>query len=93
MEEAQERINEWVSNGDKTINLDLSWLQLTSLPELPSNLQVLLCFNNNLTSLPELPSSLLNLRCFRNNLMKLPDLPSGLKYLNFNERIRRNKTI
>jgi len=55
---------------------------LTSLPELPSNLTNLSCSNNQLTSLPELPSTLISLYCSNNNLTSLPELPSTLKYLN-----------
>ena len=40
---AQQRIQEWIDNNDVTAILDLSNLQLTSLPTLPTSLQILLC--------------------------------------------------
>jgi Leucine-rich repeat (LRR) protein len=51
---------------------------LTSLPELPSGLQVLDCNHTQLTSLPELPSGLIQLYCSKIQLTSLPELPSGL---------------
>jgi hypothetical protein len=40
--------------------------QLTSLPDLPNTLEVLLCQNNQLTSLPDLPDTLHSLHCNNN---------------------------
>jgi len=55
---------------------------LTSLPELPSNLTHLYCTNNNLTSLPELSSTnLTHLYCYENKLISLPELSTKLEIL------------
>jgi uncharacterized repeat protein (TIGR01451 family) len=61
--------------------LDCSHNNLTSLPELPSNLTSLTCCYNLLDSLPELPYYLGGLICNNNNLSKLPNLPINLDYL------------
>ena len=53
--------------------------ELTSLPELPNQLQELVCTSNKLTSLPELPRGLTILYCSCNHLTSLPNLPSELK--------------
>src|SRR3989344_3546201 len=66
------------------IELDLSFSQLTELPEnLPSSLQKLYCSNNKLTELPEnLPNSLQILYCYSNQLTKLPEnLPNSIQEL------------
>jgi len=55
--------------------------KLTSLPNLPSTLDSLICGNNQLTSLPALPSNLRVLKCYLNHLTNLPTLPSSLKEL------------
>ena len=55
--------------------------QLTSLPELPPNLQWLDCHYNQLTNLPELPLSLQWLDCHSNQLTNLSELPPSLEEL------------
>ena len=75
MEIALQRIQQCVNR-----RLDLSGLNLTKLPPLPSNLTVLRCDSNQLTSLPTLPSTLKVLHCHQNQLTSLPKLPS-LTYL------------
>jgi uncharacterized repeat protein (TIGR01451 family) len=62
-----------------TINCRLN--QLTSLPELPSTVEVLECSNNELTSLPKLSNSLNSLSCSDNLITSLPELPNSLTYL------------
>ena len=54
MEEAQQRIDEWVRNDvvDDILDLSLLKLGLTILPSLPANLQRLYCDGNRLTELP-----------------------------------------
>lgn len=78
--EIQRRINVCNSrfNG---LELDLSNLFLTELPELPSTIIWLGCQNNKLTKLPEqLPARLKWLFCQNNKLTKLPDeLPASLE--------------
>ena len=56
------------------IELDLSFSQLTSLPEnLPNSLQKLYCSSNQITKLPEnLPSSLQKLSCSNNPYLYIP---------------------
>ena len=61
--------------------LDVSGLQLTSLPALPPILTKLYCYNNQLTVLPALPPTLELLYCNRNQLTELPALPPALKNL------------
>ena len=44
------------------------------LDNLPDDLQILYCDNNQLTSLPKLPKSLQILYCYNNQLTSLPEL-------------------
>jgi uncharacterized repeat protein (TIGR01451 family) len=59
---------------------------LTSLPNLPANLQQLYCEENQLTNLPSLPSNLQDIDCTDNQLTNLPNLPANLQrlYCGFN---------
>lgn len=59
--------------------LDVSYSNLTSLPELPPNLIKLHAFGNKLTSLPELPQTLEVLEIGDNTISQLPALPASLK--------------
>ena len=43
--------------------LDVSWLNVTSLPELPETLTLLNCSNTQLSVLPKLPETLTRLYC------------------------------
>ncbi|WP_031615818.1 NEL-type E3 ubiquitin ligase domain-containing protein [Salmonella enterica] len=54
---------------------------LTSLPTLPSGLEVLTVEDNHLTSLPPLPAGLVVLTVSGNQLTSLPPLPAGLQTL------------
>ncbi|EEK7056991.1 type III secretion system effector E3 ubiquitin transferase SspH2 [Salmonella enterica] len=54
---------------------------LTSLPTLPSGLEVLTVEDNQLTSLPPLPAGLQTLSVAGNQLTSLPPLPAGLQML------------
>ncbi|HHW8623200.1 TPA: type III secretion system effector E3 ubiquitin transferase SspH2 [Salmonella enterica] len=54
---------------------------LTSLPTLPSGLEVLTVEDNQLTSLPPLPAGLVVLTVSGNQLTSLPPLPAGLVVL------------
>ncbi|WP_079841321.1 NEL-type E3 ubiquitin ligase domain-containing protein [Salmonella enterica] len=54
---------------------------LTSLPTLPSGLEVLTVEDNQLTSLPPLPAGLQMLLVAGNQLTSLPPLPAGLQTL------------
>ena len=75
------RIKEWINKGEVTALLDLSFLNLTTIDELPVNLLILHCENNQLTSLPRLPDTLQILYCNNNQLTSLPPLPDTLQYL------------
>ena len=59
--------------------LIISGLRITSLPDLPADIQILWCYDTQLTSLPALPSGLQTLYCYNTLLISLPDLPSGLE--------------
>lgn len=58
--------------------LDCNSNQLTSLPELPAKLDLLICYNNKIGRLPKLPESLRLLNCSNNELDTLPPLPPNL---------------
>jgi uncharacterized repeat protein (TIGR01451 family) len=61
--------------------LDCYLDKLTTLPDLPTTLEVLQCGGNSLTSLPTLPTSLKLLDCSGNNLPSLPSLPGSISVL------------
>jgi len=62
--------------------LDCSYNQITALPALPSGLDQLWCWDNQLSALPApLPTGLRELICNKNKLAVLPALPSGLVQL------------
>jgi len=65
----------------RTGKLDVSDMNLTSLPKLPLFLTHLNCHNNKLTCLPPLPTTLVELGCAYNSLEELPPLPEGLDIL------------
>jgi hypothetical protein len=50
--------------------------RLKRLPELPSTLTHLYCFDSALTELPDLPDGLIKLICWKNQLDELPPIPS-----------------
>ncbi|AUT27439.1 NEL-type E3 ubiquitin ligase domain-containing protein [Escherichia marmotae] len=62
-------------------HLDLSELNLTSLPSLPEHVMSLKIDNNSLTSLPRLPYSLEKIEASFNQLETLPSLPESLTVL------------
>jgi len=61
--------------------LNISWLNITSLPELPNSLKTLDCSDTQITSLPKLPQSLQALYCYNTQLTSLPELPNSLQKL------------
>lgn len=74
---------EYISKSVVSGQLDLSGLQLTNLPSLPSLLIFLDCSKNDISTLPDnLPYNLDNLNCSFNNLKKLPDKLPRLFLLN-----------
>jgi Leucine-rich repeat (LRR) protein len=77
MQEAINRITQWIAKNDNTntLILDLSGLHLTELPPIPMNCENLVCSDNYLLSLPELPNCKY-LECQNNELVGLPELPN-----------------
>lgn len=76
---AVERLQACLTKQEST--LDLSDLNLRSLPELPPLITTLHVNDNCLLSLPALPESLQTLTCSFNPLEQLPPLPGSLKTL------------
>jgi E3 ubiquitin-protein ligase SspH2 len=75
---------------DTLLYLDCGSTQISSLSELPSNLEKLWCYNTHITELPPLPKSLKSLYCSHTKLSQLPELPDGFQelvcdYTNINE--------
>ena len=66
-------------NGDPALTTNSN--TISSLPNLPSTLDTLICGRNAITSLPILPITLKDLRCYSNQLTSLPLLPNGLRDL------------
>jgi Leucine-rich repeat (LRR) protein len=58
--------------------LDLSWLNIRSVPPLSPTLKSLNCSYSNIDSLPELPQTLESLDCSYTKLYSLPNLPKTL---------------
>ena len=82
---AKERIEKWIAMGKKKELLDLSSLQLDTLPKLPEDLQALDCTKNNLIVIHNLPKDLKQLFCDDNDINELPlRLPSDLDILTCN---------
>jgi hypothetical protein len=75
MQEAKQRIADWIKLNNPSNRLDLSFLNLTELPEIPSNCRIFNCSYNQLTILPELPNCRI-LKCSHNKLTSLPELPN-----------------
>ena len=63
-----------IQDGD----LNLTKLQITSLPPLPAGLRSLWCLGTQLTSLPDLPPGLEYLNIRRTNIVVLPEYSAGL---------------
>ncbi len=74
MEEAIDRVNNWIALNDQGAPLDLAHLNLKQLPPIPISCQILYCWKNKLTFLPQLPNCII-LSCSSNKLTSLPELP------------------
>jgi len=61
--------------------LDLSWLNIKTLPPIPSTVKHLNCSYTNLEKLPPLPENLISLDCSYTKIRALPELPSTLSTL------------
>lgn len=68
--------------ADNVTTLNLSFLDITSMPPLPEHILALHCRNTNLTVLPYLPEGLVVLYCYNTPLTSLPTLPDTLMNLN-----------
>lgn len=64
-----------------TTNLDVTYMDITSLPQLPRTLKTIHCYGTNITSLPPLPAGLKKLFCSYTQITSLPQLPAGLEVL------------
>jgi len=91
MEEANRRIRSRIQQGDETKILNLKYLNLSELPSLPNNLQILDCNSNHLHNLPNLSNcvNLQKLDCSNNKITKLHELPNTLRELNCEGNILR----
>jgi hypothetical protein len=65
--------------------LNLSGLNLTTLPPLPANIVTLYVHNNNLTELPDIPNGVVELTANTNKLTKIPRLPASLRTADFRD--------
>jgi hypothetical protein len=65
----------------KDDKLDLSWLNIRSVPPLSPTLKSLNCSYSNIDELPELPETLESLDCSYTKLKSLPPLPKNLSSL------------
>jgi hypothetical protein len=75
---ALRRIRSWKKAKNPQKWLNLSCLNLTELPPLPSNLRRLKCESNLLTSLNGLPKGLRILKCSATWIVNFKGLPKGL---------------
>lgn len=67
---------------DNFTTLNVSFMNITSLPPLPEHIHVLNCHNTYLTVLPYLHEGLVVLNCSHTLLTSLPALPDTLSVLN-----------
>lgn len=88
----EERIEAWYSEFQNAseedrpyILLDLSNLNLTSLPILPDEVRGLNCSNNNLTSIEYLPANLMTLYASNNSLVSISFFPDSLRIISITE--------
>ena len=79
MEQANQRVHNAILNGDSI--LDLSNLELKSLPKIPDNIETLILNNNKLSELPLLPEKLTDLYVDNNELTEIDLLPKGLEFI------------
>lgn len=73
-----------LQDGDPILGisvLNISGLNITSLPDLPDHITILNCYGTPLNKLPKLPKGLITLVCSNTPLLELPELPDTLRYL------------
>jgi len=73
--------SEWSNADENTKKISILY-NTTTLPELPENLEILICHSKGIEKLPTLPKTLKELHCQNNNLERLPELPESLRVLN-----------
>lgn len=88
----EQRLEAWyaeVQNASEEdlpyIFLDLSDLNLSSLPILPEEVRALNCNNNNLTTIEYLPSNLNMLLASNNSLISIKSFPDSLRLISIRE--------
>ena len=68
-----------IQQAERSGRLDISGLQINSLPELPDTISMISIYGTQITTLPKLPSQLKILECtFMKKLTSIPELPEGL---------------
>ena len=70
-----------IEDAKRSGSLDVSYMGVFHLPEIPDSVDDVSCEHNCLTYLPALPNSVLTLWCDNNLLTSLPNLPGSLTYL------------
>lgn len=73
----------------QAVDLQLSSLNLSTLPELPLCIKHLFIEDNQLRELPALPESLITLKMSNNRFVALPDLPPSLETLDVHDNQMR----
>ena len=87
---ALRRIRSWKKARNPRKWLNLSYLNLTELPPLPSNLRKLKCYRNSLTTLEGLPKGLKQIWCNSNKFENLKGLPDGLLFISCSDNENLN---
>ena len=78
-QKAIQKVNNWIQKNDPEEHLVFMDLDIHTLPELPSNLRVLICSLVPITQLPNLPQTLEALNLIAcDYLTTLPNLPNSL---------------
>jgi hypothetical protein len=87
---ALRRIRSWKKARNPRKWLNLSYLNLTELPPLPSNLRRLKCYRNLLTTLEGLPKGLKYIWCNSNKFETFKGLPDGLLFISCSDNENLN---
>ena len=74
--------------------LNVSNLDILSIPPIPKDVKEFDCSNTSISKLPELPQSLEYLNCSNTKITKLPNLPNCIEYLECsNTKIRKMQNL